>query len=221
MIAAGLLAWALREPGGAAGDPPRWARSSRAILSAPVLVAFWLVALPSVLSGALDVLAPLRLDELGASGIAVGAVFLVAAAVEAVVSPAIGRLSDRRGRMCPIRAGLAASSWRALIRPPGASCSGSGVRRGRAGDEPDLDAAMALLSDAPRRPGSTSPSGPRSSASRGQAARCLAARRLTGLADATRTASHTGDRAALFALTLPRAARSLAGDPGRYLLTAR
>ncbi len=92
-----------------------------AIFSAPVIVAFWLVALPSMLAGAVDVLAPLRLDELGAGAIVVGAVFLIAAAIEAVISPSIGRLSDRRGRLSPIRAGLMASAIVALTMPlPGA-----------------------------------------------------------------------------------------------------
>ncbi len=92
-----------------------------AIFSAPVIVAFWLVALPSMLAGAVDVLAPLRLDELGAGAIVVGAVFLIAAAIEAVVSPSIGRLSDRSGRLSPIRAGLIASAIVALTMPlPGA-----------------------------------------------------------------------------------------------------
>ena len=50
-----------------------------AVLTAPILFAFWLVVLPSVLSGAFDVLIPLRMDDLGASGIAVGAAFFVAA----------------------------------------------------------------------------------------------------------------------------------------------
>jgi len=117
VIAVGLAVWALTVP----ADAPSPVQPLRAVLAgithAPVLLAAWFVALPSVLAGALDVLAPLRLDELGATGIAVGAVFLVASAVEAVVSPIIGRFSDRRGRMVPIRAGLAASFAAALLIP--------------------------------------------------------------------------------------------------------
>jgi MFS family permease len=60
---------------------------------------------------------PLRLDELGASGVAIGAAFLVAAAVEGVSSRAAGALSDRRGRELPIRAGLAACGIAALVLP--------------------------------------------------------------------------------------------------------
>jgi MFS family permease len=71
-----------------------------------VVAGFWLVALPALFSGTLVVLAPLRLDDLGASGVAVGAIFLGAAAVEAALTPLLGRLSDRRGRLAPIRLGL-------------------------------------------------------------------------------------------------------------------
>ena len=97
---------------------------------------------PRCSPGLVDVLAPLRLDELGASGLAVGAVFLIAAAIEATMSPAIGRFSDRRGRWTPIRAGLAATALVAVT--PAASRQRRRPRgRGRrrvSRDEPDLDA---------------------------------------------------------------------------------
>ena len=68
----------------------------------------WLVALPAIASGTMNVLGPLRLGELGAGAAGIGATFLVAAAIEAVMSPAVGHISDRRGRMFPLRIGLAA-----------------------------------------------------------------------------------------------------------------
>lgn len=71
-----------------------------------IALGMWLVALPAIASGVLTVLAPLRLHALGASAAEIGAVFLLAAAAEASVSPAIGSLSDRRGRLVPLRAGL-------------------------------------------------------------------------------------------------------------------
>ncbi len=117
VISALLVAWVLSTPGGGRRTVPRVRDVARAILSAPVLVAFWLVVLPSVFSGAFDVLVPLRMDVLGAGGIAIGAAFFAAAAIEAFLSRAIGRLSDRRGRMAPIRAGLAASTVAALLLP--------------------------------------------------------------------------------------------------------
>ena len=61
--------------------------------------------------------APLRLDELGASGAAHRAVFLLVAGVEAVLSPWSGRLSDRHGRLAPIRVGLAGAVVMAALLP--------------------------------------------------------------------------------------------------------
>ncbi len=96
---------------------PPLRRVAAAILTRPVLFAFWLVILPSMLSGLFDVLVPLRLDALGASAVAVGAAFFTAAALESFTAPAIGRVSDRRGRMLPIRIGLIASPLAALALP--------------------------------------------------------------------------------------------------------
>jgi MFS family permease len=73
-------------------------------------LAMWLVALPAIASGMISVLAPLRLNALGASAVAIGATYLIAAAAEAVVSPAVGHVSDRRGRLVPLRIGLAAAT---------------------------------------------------------------------------------------------------------------
>jgi MFS family permease len=75
-----------------------------------VVWAMWLVALPAVGSGALSVLGPLRLHRFGAGAAAIGATFFVAAGIEAVISAAIGPLSDRRGRILPLRLGLAVTS---------------------------------------------------------------------------------------------------------------
>lgn len=72
--------------------------------------AMWLVALPALASGALSVLAPLRLHRLGADATAIGGTFLTAAAIEALLTPAVGALSDRRGRLLPLRAGLAGAA---------------------------------------------------------------------------------------------------------------
>jgi MFS family permease len=82
-----------------------------------VLSSVWFVALPALLFGVLGVLAPLRLDELGLGSLAIGTVFLTAAGIEALASPVLGRVSDRRGRMAPLRAGLLASALVALTLP--------------------------------------------------------------------------------------------------------
>ena len=75
-----------------------------------IVLGMWLVALPAIASGTMNVLGPLRLGELGADAAGIGATFLIAAAVEAVMSPFVGRLSDRRGPIVPLRVGLAAAA---------------------------------------------------------------------------------------------------------------
>ena len=107
LAAVGLLVWALRTPARPPAGPPPTLRTVLASLREPRIGAgMWLIVLVGLMFGTLDVLAPLRLDELGASAAAIGATFLVAAALEAAQSPFIGRLSDRHGRVLPAFAGL-------------------------------------------------------------------------------------------------------------------
>jgi MFS family permease len=68
-----------------------------------------LLAIASMLFGLLSVLAPLHLAAAGWGAAAIGATWLVGAALEASESPLIGRLSDRKGAMSPARLALAAS----------------------------------------------------------------------------------------------------------------
>ena len=69
----------------------------------------------------MDVLAPLRLSRLGAGTLVIGVTFLAAAAIEAAVSPLVGRLSDRRDPLVPVRlslaAGVAVSLLASVLRP--------------------------------------------------------------------------------------------------------
>jgi MFS family permease len=89
----------------------------RALGRPAVLLGFWVFTLPALFAGVIEVLVPLRLDDLGVAGATIGAVFLVSAAVEAVVSPLAGRFSDRAGRMTPIRAGLVGAAVMAVLLP--------------------------------------------------------------------------------------------------------
>lgn len=82
-----------------------------------VLIPLCLVLLPAQFAGVLDVLVPLRLDDLGASGLAIGAAFVVAGIGEAVTTRWVGGLSDRRGRMLPIKVGLLISAVTAVLLP--------------------------------------------------------------------------------------------------------
>jgi MFS family permease len=116
-VAVVLAVWAVGIPGAPPSPVQPWSSLARSFRHPAVLAAFWLVVLPAVFSGVLNVLAPLRLDVLGASGLAIGAIWFLAASIEAALSPLVGRLSDRRGRLLPLRWGLAGGAATALLLP--------------------------------------------------------------------------------------------------------
>ena len=97
--------------------------------TARFVAAAWLTFLPSLAFGVVEVLVPLRLDDLGASALAIGAAFFVAALVEALMSPLVGRVVDRRG-------------VRAIVR--GATLPRRGRRR-RCSPRPDSAIVLAAL----------------------------------------------------------------------------
>ncbi len=107
-VALALAVWALKTPPVAA-EP----QSPRALLPAlrqPLLLgALWLMVLPALLFGVVAVLVPLELGDAGWSAVAIAALFIGAAAVESVISPLLGRVSDRRGRLLPLRFALVAA----------------------------------------------------------------------------------------------------------------
>ena len=121
VVAVLLAGCAYLTPGDAPDEGSSWTQLARALRARPIVLAVWLVALPALFSGTIGVLVPLRLDELGASGVTIGAVFLAAAAVEGVLSPLLGRFSDRRGRLLPLRVGLGAAAVAAVLLPLPAS----------------------------------------------------------------------------------------------------
>lgn len=90
------------------GTPERQtlAEIRTAMLSRPVLDATAFVAMPSVMFGAIEVLVPLRIDALGGGHGVIAAGFVGGAALEAVLAPMAGRLSDRVGRRAPYVIGL-------------------------------------------------------------------------------------------------------------------
>jgi MFS family permease len=95
-------------------QPPAGARQTLrsalpAVAEPAIAVGMWLTFLAGLAFGVVDVLAPLRLNRLGASALVIAGVFLGSAAVEVVLSPLVGRLSDRRGRMFPVRLSLIAA----------------------------------------------------------------------------------------------------------------
>lgn len=100
-ISLALAAVAARLP--EAAPPPRQALRGVAatIATRPVLVATGFVAVPSVMFGAVEVIVPLRIDDLGGGPIAIAGGFIAAAAIEAGLAPISGRYSDRIGRRIP------------------------------------------------------------------------------------------------------------------------
>jgi MFS family permease len=112
-VTIGLVAAALAAALVGVEAPPPEAQSpgaiGRALRDRAFLGGLWLNTLPALFFGALDVLVPLLLDEAGYGALAIAAVFVVAGLVEVVVNPVVGRLSDRHGRLRPVRIALAAS----------------------------------------------------------------------------------------------------------------
>ena len=74
--------------------------------SSRYLIALMIFIIPSLAFGVIEVLVPLRLDVLGASAELIGLIFFLAGTVEAVVSPIVGRLSDKIGVLRIVRVGL-------------------------------------------------------------------------------------------------------------------
>jgi predicted MFS family arabinose efflux permease len=100
---------------------PEGTSSPRELLAAlrdgRVAGGMWLIAVPGLVFGTIGVLAPLRLDDLGVSAAAIGAAWLAAALLETGVSPTVGRISDRRGRLFPCLIGLASGTALMLLFP--------------------------------------------------------------------------------------------------------
>jgi len=114
LLAAGLAAVTVTIPS-RASERPSAAALRRASSNRHFLAGLGLLALASLLAGVLSVLAPLHLSQAGWGPSAIGAVWLVAAALEAVESPWVGRVSDRRGTRVPVLYGLAAGGALSLV----------------------------------------------------------------------------------------------------------
>ena len=78
----------------------------RALRDHGFVSAVWLTLVPALFFGLLDVLVPLTLDDAGWSTIAIAATFIVSGLIEVALAPVVGGISDRRGRLYPIRGAL-------------------------------------------------------------------------------------------------------------------
>ena len=106
LIGVGLMAWTWRTPAAAPLGDGSLRGLAGALRNGQVRTGLALITIPGLLFGTLSVLGPLRLDELGATTAAIGAIWLMSAGLEAIVSPLAGRFSDRRGHLAPLFGGL-------------------------------------------------------------------------------------------------------------------
>jgi MFS family permease len=109
-----LAAWSVRLPS-PPPERPSAGRFARAFGNRRFLGGLALMSSASVLEGNLYVLAPLHLAAAGWGAAAIGAVWLLSAGVEAGAAPLIGRLSDRRGALLPVRFSLAVAAIASLL----------------------------------------------------------------------------------------------------------
>ena len=104
-----LAVWTLRlEP--IPPDVPSVSAMRRALRERRFVAGLGLMALPSLLWGVLSTLAPLQLNAFGWGAVAIGAVWLVGALFETVLSPIAGRVVDRRGILLPVQWSLVAAA---------------------------------------------------------------------------------------------------------------
>jgi MFS family permease len=98
------IAARLPEPGPPEQQPIREVAAT--MVTRPVLIATAFVASPSLMFGTVEVLVPLRIDELGGGHVAIAGGFIAGAALEAGLAPIAGRYSDRVGRRIPFVLGI-------------------------------------------------------------------------------------------------------------------
>jgi MFS family permease len=117
LVAIGLAAWAVFTPAPPPTQRQRLGVLLTALRSRRIALGVWLVGLPALFFGTLTVLAPLRLEVLGFGAVAIGALWLGTAAIEAFVNPVVGRISDRVGRFPPMRVSVFAGAVIAVLLP--------------------------------------------------------------------------------------------------------
>jgi MFS family permease len=91
-------------------EPQPLAMVFRAFRDRAFLLGLWLMTIPALLFGTLNVLAPLALDDHGFGAGAIGGLWVAAAAIESGINPWLGRVSDRLGPARPARIALAGST---------------------------------------------------------------------------------------------------------------
>jgi MFS family permease len=185
------------------------------LVDRPLLEAALFVGAPSLMFGAIDVLLPLRVNGLGGGHALIAIGFIGGAAIESVLAPAAGRLSDSVGRRAPYVIGMAicaagmllfgvAGSLAVVIGSLLVTSVGSGLC---------FAPAMTLISD------SAEASGLHQGYAVGVTNAAWAAAQVIGGVAGAGVAGATGDAApsiaiaAIIVATILYAFRSLAGEP--------
>jgi MFS family permease len=106
VVGAAIALWAAVEPAPAPAQRRPFSAMLGPVVRPRLAMGLWLIGLSPLLFSGLAVLVPLELSRLGWGAAAVGAVFFVSAAFEAVVHPLLGRWTDRTGYLRPVVAGL-------------------------------------------------------------------------------------------------------------------
>lgn len=102
-----LAVWATRLPEIRAPERQPLREVAATMLSRPILTATAFVAVPSLAFGAVELLVPLRIDDLGGGHALIAGAFIAGAGLEASLAPIAGRYSDRNGRRGLFVAGTA------------------------------------------------------------------------------------------------------------------
>jgi MFS family permease len=117
-VAAGvLMAVAFAVPAPREAVPQGLREAFTAVADRRLGTGLWLTMLAGLAFGVLDVLAPLRMADLGVTALIIAGTFLAAAGCEAVLSPVAGRAADRRGAIVPIRCSLTGAAATSLLVP--------------------------------------------------------------------------------------------------------
>jgi MFS family permease len=106
LVAVVLAGLAVRLPEAGAPERQPLPEVLATMASRPVLAATGFVAIPSLMFGAVEVLVPLRIAELGGGHALIAGGFIAGAGLEAVLAPIAGRYSDRAGRRMPFVVGI-------------------------------------------------------------------------------------------------------------------
>jgi MFS family permease len=107
VVALGLAFIASREPDTVVRENQPLGEVLRCMVNRELIEAAIFVSSPSLMFGAIDVLLPLRIGTLGGGHALIAGGFIGGAAIESVLSPIAGRLSDKVGRRAPYVLGMA------------------------------------------------------------------------------------------------------------------